>query len=101
MLFKVRAPSNYPPEYAVKLRTVALGWNVDETIYEFRERTVELDEYEVSVATCSADTNIQHIYLWLAYSEIVQAVGRARLVNNDCTVHVFAKLPISGCALMN
>ena len=34
-----------------------------------------------------------------AHSEIMQAVGRARLVTSVCEVHVFAKLPVSGSVL--
>ena len=76
-----------------------MGLNVDDDVFDFKERTVEWNEFEVNLPTCSEDKFLQRLYLWLAYSEIVQGVGRARLVNHDCVVHVFAKLPISGCVL--
>jgi hypothetical protein len=89
----------YPPEYVVKLWAAVLGLNVDEDGFDFAERAVEWNEFEIFVPTCSDDPDLQRLYLWLAHSDIVQAVGRARLVNNDCEVHVFAKLPVSGCVL--
>jgi len=89
----------YVPEYVVKLWAAVLGLDVDEDDYDFEERPVEWNEYEIHVPTCSADVRLQRVQLWLAYSEIVQAVGRARLVSNDCEVHVFAKLPVSGAKL--
>jgi hypothetical protein len=89
----------YPPEYVVKLWAAVLGLNTDEDSYAFAERPVQWNEYELSVPTCSEDGRLQRLYLWLAHSEIVQAVGRARLVSNDCEVHVFATLPVSGCVL--
>ena len=84
----------------MKLWAALLGLNTDEDAYSFRERPVEWEEYEIDLPTCSEDRDLQRIYLWLAHSDIVQAVGRARLVDNDCTVHVFAKLPVSGCVLV-
>lgn len=91
----------YPPEHAVRLWAALLGIGAGDNDYNFSERVVEFGEFEVSTATCSDNSDIQRLYLWLTHSEIIQAVGRARLVNNDCTVHVFAKLPVSGCVLEN
>jgi hypothetical protein len=90
----------YPSEHVVRLWALLLGLAVDEDATDYVHRTVEWGEYELSVYTCFDTPDVQHLYLWLAQTEIVQAVGRARLVDNDCTVHVFAKLPVSGCALV-
>jgi len=90
----------YPPERAIRLWAALLGLGTGENDFSFLERVVEWDEYELSLATCSTDPDIQRLYLWLAHSEIVQAVGRARLVSNHCTVHLFSKLPVSGGALV-
>ncbi|MCK5862498.1 MAG: hypothetical protein KAH38_08435, partial [Candidatus Hydrogenedentes bacterium] len=89
----------YVPEYVVKLWAAVLGMDVGEDDFDFLERVVEWNEFEVYVPTYSDDAKLQRIQLWLAYSEIIQAVGRARLVNHDIDVHVFAKLPVSGAAL--
>lgn len=90
----------YPPEFVVKLWAHVLGIDVDEDGFAFAERLVSWDEYEAVLPTVSEHPSIQRLYLWLAHSEIVQAVGRARLVNHPCTVHVFAKLPVSGGQLV-
>jgi len=90
----------YVPEYVVKLWAAVLGIKVDEDDFDFEERPVEWNEFEVHVPTCSADARLQRIQLWLAYAEIVQAVGRARLVSNECEVHVFAKLPVDAAELV-
>lgn len=91
----------YVPEYVVKLWAAVLGMDVTEDDFDFRERAVEWNEFEVHVPVCSDDARLQRIQLWLAYSEIIQAVGRARLVNHDVDVHVFAKLPVSRSQLVN
>ncbi len=78
---------------------VVLGIQVDEDVFDFAERPVEWNEFEVHLPTCSEDERLQRIQLWLVYSEIIQGVGRARLVNNEVGVHVFAKLPVSGARL--
>ena len=89
----------YPPEHAARLWAALLGLDVGEETVGFKEQSVEMDEFEVSVPVFSDNPEVRHLYLWMARSEIVQAVGRARLVSNDCTVHVFSRLPISGCEL--
>lgn len=89
----------YPPEYAARLWATLLGIDLGEEDASFSEQSVEMDEFEVSVPVFTDNLDVQRLYLWLARSEIVQAVGRARLVSNDCTVHVFSRLPISGCEL--
>ena len=38
--------------------------------------------------------NLQHIQLWLIKTELVQAVGRARLLRYNCTVKLFASIPL-------
>lgn len=91
----------YPPEYVVKLWMPILGIEVNEDEYDFQERAVNWGEFEMNMPTCSERQDVQKLYAWLTYSEIAQAVGRARLVNHDCQVHVFAKIPMSGGTLAN
>ena len=38
---------------------------------------------------------LREIQLYLIESELIQAVGRARLLRNDCTVTVLSNLPIT------
>ncbi len=91
----------YPPEFVVKLWAHVLGIRLDEDAYEFGERAIAWNEFEMNIPTYSADSRIQRLQIWLVASELAQAVGRARLVNHDCEVHVFAKIPVSGSALLN
>ncbi len=41
----------YPSEYLVKLWAAVLGLNVDEDDYDFAERAVEWDDFEINVPT--------------------------------------------------
>lgn len=71
----------------------------DDGIYEkceFRYRVIERHEFQAKMQTCSDDALLQEIQLWLIESELIQAVGRARLVNHECQVHVFASYPLAG-----
>ena len=40
------------------------------------------------------DELLRQIQLWLIQSELEQAVGRARLLRNDCTVYLFSDFPL-------
>jgi len=40
------------------------------------------------------DPILQRIQLWLIKSELIQAVGRARLLRYDCTVKLYASVPL-------
>lgn len=91
--------SPFPPEQAVRLWAFVLQLPGYNDKFEWEERVVQWLGYEFMVMTPSANPEIQQLYLWLTQSELLQAVGRARLVSNDCTVHVFSKFPLPGCIL--
>ena len=40
------------------------------------------------------DELLRQIQLWLIQGELEQAVGRARLLRNDCTVYLFSDFPL-------
>ena len=42
---------------------------------------------------------IREIQFYLIESELIQAVGRARVLRENCTVHLFTNLPLRGCKL--
>ena len=48
--------------------------------------------YSFKITTYS-NKNYQKIINYFLQSEIEQAVGRARLLRNDCTVHLFSGFP--------
>ena len=37
---------------------------------------------------------LRNIQLWFINTELEQAVGRARLLRNDCTVYLYSNLPM-------
>lgn len=42
---------------------------------------------------------IREIQFYLIESELIQAVGRARVLRNNCTVHLFSNLPLKGAKI--
>ena len=85
------------PPFAYALYGHALGLELPLT---FEERTVIRNGFEFNFQTCSGDKDFQELQLWLIESELVQAVGRARLVNHgDRIVHLFSNFPIPGVLL--
>jgi hypothetical protein len=64
--------------------------------FEFAPRTVRRAEFEASL-WCLADTGFfQDLELTLVERELVQAVGRARLLENDVEVRVWSNYVLSG-----
>lgn len=45
------------------------------------------------------DELLQAIQLWMIESESEQAVGRARLVSNKCTVNLYSNFPLKQCSI--
>ena len=41
-----------------------------------------------------ADENLRLVQFWMIESELEQAIGRARLLRHDCTVHLFSNFPL-------
>ena len=44
--------------------------------------------------------HLQNIQLWLIKTELVQAVGRARLLRYDCTVKLYASIPLEQALIL-
>ena len=42
---------------------------------------------------------LQEIEFYLIESELIQAIGRARILRENCTVHLYSSLPLSGAEL--
>lgn len=62
--------------------------NVKRNGYEFYFNT-----YNSNINTPSANI-VQEIQFYMIEAELIQAVGRARALNNNCTVHVFSNYPL-------
>ena len=45
--------------------------------------------------TTYKDANLREVQFWMIESELEQAVGRARLLRNECAVHLFSNFPLS------
>ena len=43
---------------------------------------------------------LRKVQLWMISSALEQAIGRARLLRNDCTVTVFARFPVDQAKVM-
>ena len=78
-------------EMVYKLFAAHLGINVN-TKMKFSE--VEDDGFKYWLHTYE-EPHLRKIQLWLLKSELIQAVGRARLLRYDCTVKLYASIPLS------
>ena len=85
----------YLPEYAIKLYGHAVGVNMNGISFEFAPRTVSRHEFEVSLGCLSDDEFVQALEFALVKREFVQAVGRARLLDNDVVVRLFSNFVLS------
>jgi len=55
---------------------------------------IKRNGFEFYFNTYSADLLLREIQIYIIESELTQAIGRARLLRNDCTVVVLSNLPI-------
>lgn len=77
-------------EFIYKLLAVHIGISADA---KMRHREVSNEGYKFWFNTYDNE-NLRKIQLWFIQSELEQAVGRARLLRFDCTVKLFANLPL-------
>jgi hypothetical protein len=84
------------PEHALKLLAHAVGVPIHAIQFDFDCRTVRRHEFEVSLWCVSDDEFFQALEFGLVERELIQAVGRARLLENDCEVHLFSNYVLSG-----
>ncbi|EGT3617262.1 hypothetical protein FHH43_13705 [Clostridium perfringens] len=71
---------------------------------EFNYSNVVRNGFEFSINTfnegCGEDTELlREIQAYFLESELVQAVGRARTLRTNATVHLFSNYPLRGCEL--
>lgn len=73
------------------LYAAALGYQV--TVFDQQSLTyskIRRNGWEFDFMTFSDDPDLQRIQLWLIEGELIQAVGRARLHNYNCSVRVYS-----------
>ena len=86
----------HKPEYVYKLFAMITGNS--NTVDSLAVRRVSRNGYNFPFMTFS-DELLRTIQLWMIESESEQAVGRARLVSNECTVNLYSNLPLRQCRI--
>ncbi len=71
-----------------------LGLNVDGMDTKMRYQKIEWNGFKF-MFMCYSDKELRDIQMSLIESELVQAVGRARTLRSDATVHVYSNLPLA------
>jgi hypothetical protein len=80
-------------ESAYRLMNRALGFDGGE--HHMAYRTVEERGLRFKFMTYW-DEFMRRIQLWYIRSELLQAVGRARTIDHDCTVQLYSNYPLAG-----
>ncbi len=84
-----------PHQNEIVYRLMAHAVGVDPNLEkEIMMRQVEYGNFRFSFRTF-ANKEMQEIQLGLIESELLQAVGRARTLRNDCVVELYSNLPLS------
>jgi hypothetical protein len=81
---------------------IAYGLGIQLSIWDytkFKYAPVQRNGYEFWFTTYSSGNILQEIQLHLVESELYQSIGRARILREKCTVHLFSNYPIPGAIL--
>ncbi|MCL2034477.1 MAG: hypothetical protein FWG94_07070 [Oscillospiraceae bacterium] len=90
----------HQPEWVYKLFAYAMGKEFDETA-TLSYQPVRHKGFQFHFMTFGKGNELlRNIQFWMIESEIVQAVGRARLLLDDCTVNLFSNFPIAQANLI-
>jgi hypothetical protein len=89
----VGTPHLNPMAYILFAKALGLNPKMMDTKMNFTK--IIRNNFEFYFQTYSEDNDLKNVQLYMIESEIMQAIGRARLLSNDCTVKVFSNLPIS------
>ena len=82
---------NYPP-FVYKLFVHTLGFNHYENAnWNYRKVTHKGMKFKIMTFDEGA---VRDVHFWILESELEQAVGRARLLRERCTVNVFSNYPL-------
>lgn len=83
----------YHAEFIYKLAAWSMGLEFDEG-EKMTPQEVVHNGYRFRFNTFK-DEGLRAIHFWMIESELEQAVGRARLLRNVCTVHLFSNFPLN------
>jgi len=89
------------PEDVIKFYASVLGVEFTEEDFNYKNREVEYNGFRFTFYTCSEKEELVRLQLSLIEAELVQAVGRARLLIENATVRVFSKLPLVGAKFVD
>lgn len=78
--------------FLYKLAAFTIGLDFDEN-EEMSSQIVAHNGYRFRFTTFE-NKNLRAIHFWMLESELEQAVGRARLLRNECIVHLFSNFPL-------
>jgi hypothetical protein len=82
----------HQPEWIYKLFAYTIGHDIEESD-KLRYQLVRHDGFAHWFMTFESSL-LRDIQLWMISSELIQAVGRARLTRYNCTVNVFSDFPL-------
>lgn len=82
----------YHAEFLYKLAAISMGIEFDEE-EKMSLQTIDHNGYRFQFTTFQNE-ELRKIQLWMLESELEQAVGRARLLRNACTVNLFSNFPL-------
>lgn len=83
----------YHAEFLYKLAAFSMGMDFDED-EKMTLQEVTYNGYMFKFTTFENE-ELRAVHFWMLESELEQAVGRARLLRNECTVHLFSNFPLS------
>lgn len=87
------------PDYVYKLLAVALGQKLGlDTTLELEYQRISRNGYEYH-AVAFDNKLLQEIQFAMIETDLEQAVGRARLVSHDCSVHLYTNIPLLQCRI--
>jgi len=87
------AATPYHAEFLYKLIAHTMGLTFDKNA-EMKEKLCTHNGHRFWIKTYEDDT-LRNIHFWMIESELEQAVGRARLLWHECTVHLCSRFPLS------
>jgi hypothetical protein len=88
----VGTPHVHPTTYLLYASVLGVDIPDDVSLYDLK---IERNGMEFYFYTFKSDA-LREIQLYFIESELTQAIGRARLLRNDCTVTLLSRLPIAG-----
>ncbi len=93
-LFVVGTPHKNPSVYYLYARVLGIDYDIKDTKMNFQE--VEYDGFVFYFNTFKNNYRLQQLQMSMIQAELLQAVGRARVLREDCTVTMLGRMPIQG-----